>query len=412
MGNPEKYTYRLLLLTENKQLYNITDYVTDLGWEELEKELAVRISFTGKNDQTSQGRLSELIKPGCYLALVYDYDGGGSKEAVRGSVVEWNPQEKLSGEPFKVKAYDELYNLQESQDNIYFSEGASTKAVLTQIFSDWGIPVDKYEGADVTHGKLVYKAETLSTAILEILDEAKKKGGEETIIRAVQGKVQVISRGSNEKVYHFEENLISASYKMSTSGMITRVKVIGEEDDDGRSPLEATLNGQTEFGIRQKIYTRGTDESLEDAQKAAQEILDEDGDVQKDITVVAPDIPDVRKGDLVHLAAGILQGYCYVLGVRHDCGAMEMTLTLEEAKTEETSEEGSKKVYQVGDIVNFHGGTHYVSSYPDARGYSVAAGQAKITIMNGSGGAHPYHLVTTNWAQSHVYGWVDEGAFD
>lgn len=71
MVNPDKYTYRLLLLTENKQLYNITDYVTDLGWEELEKELAVRISFTGKNDQTSQGRLSELIKPGCYLAILY-----------------------------------------------------------------------------------------------------------------------------------------------------------------------------------------------------------------------------------------------------------------------------------------------------------------------------------------------------
>lgn len=71
-----------------------------------------------------------------------------------------------------------------------------------------------------------------------------------------------------------------------------------------------------------------------------------------------------------------------------------------------------KKNYKVGDIVNFHGGTHYVSSYPGARGYRVRGGPAKITIANGSGKAHPWHLVTTNWSKTHVYGWVDEGTFD
>lgn len=72
----------------------------------------------------------------------------------------------------------------------------------------------------------------------------------------------------------------------------------------------------------------------------------------------------------------------------------------------------SNKNYKVGDIVNFHGGKHYVSSYPGAKGYNVSAGKAKITIMNGSGKAHPYHLVTQNWSNTHVWGWVDEGSFD
>nr|WP_325300163.1 hypothetical protein [uncultured Dysosmobacter sp.] len=71
-----------------------------------------------------------------------------------------------------------------------------------------------------------------------------------------------------------------------------------------------------------------------------------------------------------------------------------------------------KKTYKVGDIVNFHGGKHYVSSYPGATGYSVKAGKAKITIANGSGKAHPWHLVTQNWSQTSVYGWVDSGTFD
>lgn len=71
-----------------------------------------------------------------------------------------------------------------------------------------------------------------------------------------------------------------------------------------------------------------------------------------------------------------------------------------------------RESYDVGDIVNFHGGKHYVSSYPDARGYSVGAGKAKITIKGGSGKAHPWHLVTQNWNQTHVWGWVDDGSFD
>lgn len=71
----------------------------------------------------------------------------------------------------------------------------------------------------------------------------------------------------------------------------------------------------------------------------------------------------------------------------------------------------AKKSYKVGDIVQFKGGTHYVSSYPGSKGYKVSAGPAKITIANGSGKAHPWHLVTENWGQTHVWGWVDEGTF-
>ncbi|MCM1227323.1 MAG: peptidoglycan-binding protein LysM [Clostridium sp.] len=70
-----------------------------------------------------------------------------------------------------------------------------------------------------------------------------------------------------------------------------------------------------------------------------------------------------------------------------------------------------KKSYGVGDIVNFHGGTHYYSSYPGAKGYSARAGKAKITIANGSGKAHPWHLIHTD-SGSNVYGWVDDGTFD
>lgn len=76
-----------------------------------------------------------------------------------------------------------------------------------------------------------------------------------------------------------------------------------------------------------------------------------------------------------------------------------------------TESKSASKSYKVGDIVSFHGGTHYYSSYSGAKGYSARAGKARITIANGSGKAHPWHLIHTN-SGSNVYGWVDEGTFD
>lgn len=93
----------------------------------------------------------------------------------------------------------------------------------------------------------------------------------------------------------------------------------------------------------------------------------------------------------------------------HKC---QTRLTFAKNAKSSKSAGAKKKTYKVGDIVNFHGGTHYVSSYPGAKGYSVSAGKAKITIANGSGKAHPWCLVTENWSQTHVWGWVDEGSFD
>lgn len=80
-------------------------------------------------------------------------------------------------------------------------------------------------------------------------------------------------------------------------------------------------------------------------------------------------------------------------------------------KKQRASEAPKKKQYAVGDIVNFHGGTHYYSSYPGAKGYSAKAGKARITIVNGSGKAHPWHLIHVD-SDSNVYGWVDTGTFD
>ena len=60
--------------------------------------------------------------------------------------------------------------------------------------------------------------------------------------------------------------------------------------------------------------------------------------------------------------------------------------------------------YKVGDVVNFTGTTHYVSSAA-TRGTACKPGKAKITRI-ADGTAHPYHLVNEGGGCT-VYGWVN-----
>lgn len=348
MINPMKYKYLVAIMTADKKAYDITQFVEDVSWEEGENQLAARISFSAKNDKTSKGRISSLAKPGCYAALLYSYNGGKNAEATRGKIVEWNPSARTSGEKFKVKAYDVLYDLQESQDHVYFSAGVKTKSAIVQVLKRWGIKVTSYSGPNVKHGKLAYKSEKLGTVVVKILKEAKKKGGIEACLRAVKMNVTVVGFGTNKTVYHFEEtqHLTEVNHKISTTGMVTRVKIIGKANDDGCSPVEATVDGKTSYGIRQKIVSRGTNDTLDEAKKEAREILADDGKPKEEITIKLPDIPIIRKGDKIHLKTAYLS-YLY-----HYC-----TNELYEMKTRRGKTTRKRLIYhimiQMDDIILF-----------------------------------------------------------
>lgn len=411
-----KIKYRVVVMDEAGNQYNIKDFIQNLGWEENINEISVRSSFTARNDKTSKGYLADIIKPGC-LVGIFATDGGSlDEEVARGYVEDWNPVEKNSGSNLKCTCYDDLYKLQKSQDNRYYPSGTGTKSALQEIFDDWGIPQGEYKGPNASHGKTVYNNKYLSDIMLGFLDDAVKRGEERCMIKAAKGHTSVVPWGSNETVYVFRvDNTQSFNRSISTANLITRVKVVGQADDDGKRSVDATLDGETKYGIRQRIYTRGSDETLSDAKSAAQEILDGEGKIEKKMTVQSPDVPFIRKGDLVYIISSSVSDYYYVKGIQHNADAYSMTMELEYAEPETAGGSGDsvpyKKDYQVGDIVDFHGGTHYISSYPGAKGYSAGAGKARITIKDGAGKEHPWHLIHAD-SGSNVYGWVDDGTFD
>lgn len=328
-----KIKYKLILVTATGRQLDIANAAESLGWEEGDGELAQRLSFTVHNIKTQESEISSLAKPGCKI-IIYASWGANSDEVARGTIVDWEPANSgTSSTTLDIIAYDELFNLQESQDNRYYSAGTGTKDIITGIFNDWGIPIGEYNGPNAAHAKTLFKNEYLSDILIQILDDAVKKGGAKCIIRANKGKVSVIPEGSNTTIYHFDgyTNATLTRDKVSTAGLVTRVKVVGKEDANERQPVEAIVDGLTQHGIRQRILNRAEDDSLAMAKSAAQKIIDEQGKPTRTIVLESPDVPMLRKGDKIHATVGTLNGYYITKAVRHDASSRSMSMELEPA---------------------------------------------------------------------------------
>ena len=418
MINVKDISYKAIIITETGQQLDITAAVQDLGWEENDDELAMKISFDMYNAQYNGKRLSSLVKIGSIVAIKASW-GSGSDIVAQGNIVECTRKSSKTAEVFSVTAYDNLYNLQKSSDCIFFEEGKSTKSILSSFLSSWGIAISTYTGPNVTHARVLKKNAKLGTIVRDILSEAKKKGGGSGLMRSTKGKVEVIKRGGNSLVYAFVgDNTTEVSHKISIASIITRVKVVSSDGSDSAAKVEAVVDGKTDYGVFQKIITKSQNGSLDDAKKEAQETLDEDGSPTETVRITSPDVPPVRKGDMIYAKVGALDGYYLVKSVQHNAKDRRLTADLEKyvaSTVTEAATESTNKTYKVGDIVRFKGGMHYISSYPGAKGYQATAGEAKITLgpdCKANGKAHPWQLIRTSNSTSNVYGWVDEGSFE
>jgi len=117
-------------------------------------------------------------------------------------------------------------------------------------------------------------------------------------------------------------------------GMVTKVVILGKEDDDDRAPVEATVSGNTsKYGTLQKLINRDEETALADAKTEAQNIIKKDGKPKWEGSIRTVDIPWIRKGDKVKVKAGDLASDYIVIGIERDIdnSGKLMTLTVEAA---------------------------------------------------------------------------------
>lgn len=324
-------------LVDGKKKYNITPAVTGLEFSNQDKQIAQSVSITAVNVKTASGKTVCQIMEVHKRVFIYANDGTTKAEVFRGWI--WTEYHKSDVESSLVtmKCYDNLIYLQESDDSLYFSKGKTTKAVMKSICNKWGIKLN-YTYSSITHGKLVLKGTLSNIFMADILDLVKKKKGTKYVIYSQQDTMYVAPVGANKTIYRIEKknNAVEVRYEKTMDGMITKVKILGSSDKGSdKVPVVATVKGDTKkYGTLQKLQTKGSDDSLKEAKKEAQNTIKESGKPTTEYNVTAPDIPWIKKGDKVYVNAGHLTGNnLIVYGIERDISnkAKTMTLTLKKS---------------------------------------------------------------------------------
>ncbi|MFP3153142.1 hypothetical protein LQZ18_01665 [Lachnospiraceae bacterium ZAX-1] len=315
------------LLTEDGVRFSLDGALLSLEREEPERQLAQRVTIKLANISVGKKKLMSIVKLNCPL-YVYGEWGDGKHLLFDGIVWEWQYANASENE-LTITAYDRMIRLQQSKDIGYYSAGMQTQAILSDICNNWGIPLNYQWKHSTTHGKKAFNAIAVSDMVVELLDEVKGRTGEKYVAHFRDGALHVIGYGINTVVFHFDgKTTIATDDRLTIDRLVTRVKVVGAADDDGKTAVEAIVEGDTSFGVLQEIVRRDSDKTIEDAKAEAGTILKERGKPEETITITVPDLPFLRRGDRIEVEAANLKGFFYAIGLSHNATSKQMTLTL------------------------------------------------------------------------------------
>lgn len=338
MTNPI-YTANLIKAS-NGTKYVLKDALIDLNVSHPENSIAEKVILSLVNVKVGTSRLSSLISLRDKL-YVYANTGNGAKEVFRGIVWENESPTDADTRETKIVCYDRLIYLMKSKDNLFVKKGKKTKDVITSLAKKWGFKISfKYKS--ITHGKLVYRSQYIADIITDILEKVKKKTGVDYVIRMDKNVIIIDSVGSNTTIYKIKskENAIKTNYKESMEDMVTKVKIVkaetvkkkGSDTETGKYLTVTSVKKNTDkYGTLQDIVVKEKDEKLSEAKKEANEILKEHAKPKIEAEAAAIDNPWVKKGDKVHISAGIMNNYYIVQGIEHDATDKIMYLEVKKA---------------------------------------------------------------------------------
>lgn len=314
-------------------------------------------------------------------------------------------------------AYDNGIYLANNKDTFTYENKTATD-IFKDVCTRFGLPIGEVSQCTYTIPELTKKKTTGFDAIADALSLDFDATGIRHYVSSDKGKLSLLTRRENilQWVIETTQNMLTYSYTQSIEDIRTRVKMLSDEGTVLAESVNAGL--ETKLGTFQEIDT--PDETLSAAQikTLCDSILAEKSTPKKTLTLEALGIPEVISGIGVFIIIkhlGLSRTF-YVDEDTHTFTGNKHTMSLklnyanDLAKPAPTAAEAAGKAYKVGDIVQFNGGSHYVSSNAGSpTGSPCKAGPAKITL-EAKGAKHPWHLIHTD-SQSRVYGWVDDGTF-
>lgn len=398
----------------DKTFYDVSQFVTRVVWSGKRGSASRTVEVTLFCSETTGKVGGTKIDVGQGQTCVL-YDVGAGITLFQGIIMseKYNNKRQLV-----LTAYDVCIWLTNNKDSFTY-ENKRCDEIVRDCLNRLNIPVGTIQNTGHVIGELTKKATTYWDVIEDALSQTYKTRNIRYYVYSSEGRVHLVKRTNQGTmpIIDLSTNVEAYEETRSIEKTRTRLKLVTSKGETKNTTVIDSL--EQKIGIFQDMQS--VDEKITGAEinQRINQFRQEQGLVNRSLNVTVTGDAHVKSGGCVYVKLDTL-GLARMMFVEEDVhtyenGKHSMKLKLDfatDAQEQAAAASGRNKTYKVGDIVNFHGGKHYVSSYPGSAGYSVGAGKAKITIMNGSGKAHPYHLVTQNWGQTHVWGWVDAGSFD
>ena len=323
--------YTVSIITKNQAKYNVTGAIGRLILQDNNGEIAQRVNITLADIEENGKRLSQIFQVRDRV-FVYADDGQKNEEVFRGFI--WERTMSGKNHSLALTCYDNLIFFQESEEYQFFSKGYATKSICSTLCEKWGVTLH-YNYDSITHPKLPCRGNLADIFKTDLLEEVKKKTGVKSVMLSKKDEVYIDRVGSNSTVYKLfsgnNGNAIDVG-EHTTMPRITKVVILGKEDDNDRAPVADTAVGNTsEYGTLQKVLNVSSGTDLAEVKKEAQEILKEKGTPKQTYSVSAVDIPWIRKGDKVKVEAGTVNGNFIVTSITHSADSKTMDLEVEKA---------------------------------------------------------------------------------
>lgn len=312
--------------------YNVTGALVSLDFSEQKGQMAVCATIELCDVEVNGSKLSSIIAPPDVVTIGAVF-GQNGEEVFRGFIWDISPKESLTDGNITIKCYDQLIYWQESEDSLFFAAGKTTKSIMDELAKDWGFTLS-FEYENIKHEQLVLRGAIADFVTADVLDPIQKSTGKKYTILSEKGKVLIRHVGSNKTVYTISkaQNATELRRYITMNGVVTRVIIIGTADDDGKSAIEASLNGNTsKYGTLQKIITKSEDTDISKSKAEAKSIIKTDGTPKWEYDIKAVDIPFIRKGDRVNIDTDTIKGTFNVESISREISnrgkVMSLTVT-------------------------------------------------------------------------------------
>ena len=398
-----------LIILKGEQGYDVTQLVEQVKWKGRKGSSSRTLAVTLIDDDGYKHARSGIdVEQG--HQCIFSYDG---VELFRGIIMS---QTQSNQKKLQFTAYDNGIYLANNKDTFCY-ENKTASDVFRDCCTRFGLPMGEVASCSYKIPELTKSKTTAFDAIADALSLDFDATGIRHYVASSKGKLSLLTRRENilQWVIEVGQNITSYSYSRSIEDIKTRVKMVSKEGTTVAEKSNAEL--EKKIGIFQEIDQ--PDESLTTAQvnDLIESIMEEKGTPERTLTVEAVGIAEVISGIGVYIIIPELEisRTFYVDEDTHTFEDNKHTMSLKlnyanDLAKEEKGAEDSGKDYKVGDVVQFNGGYHYVSSTAsNPTGSKCAAGPAKITLI-AKGAKHPWHLIHTD-SSTRVYGWVDDGTF-